>query len=259
METSKIIWRVNRTPRFSVLELGEYMAADDGPRETMLRNMRYERMAPSLMYRSLYRAISSYLTSPTRDRGILIGCKDELEQKLAEATNPQQRDNIKYELRAIEAFERSVNALGISGINFMRAPVGRRLQIEGVKVSVKPTAHIQVARPRGSPLLGVLLIDAAKGIELKTEEAKAKATAGMRYTAILLHQYATEEFADATGKIVPEQCILFHSYRQQRETAPSTYRRDFRNIQAVCRNISRGWAGIEPPPSFDRRFATSRA
>ena len=40
MPDSEIIWRVNRTPRFPLLSIGEYMMADDGPRETIRRNMK---------------------------------------------------------------------------------------------------------------------------------------------------------------------------------------------------------------------------
>jgi len=64
------------------LDLGEYLAADDGPRETMLRNMRYERIAPSLIYRLLYPAVRAFLSSPTRDRGILERCRAGLERAL---------------------------------------------------------------------------------------------------------------------------------------------------------------------------------
>ena len=71
MDAPKKVWRVNRKPRFTVLDMGEYMAADDGPRETLLRNMKYERLARTLTYRTLYDAVASYLASPTRDRRIL--------------------------------------------------------------------------------------------------------------------------------------------------------------------------------------------
>jgi hypothetical protein len=71
MEDSDFVWRVNRKPRTTVLEMGEYMAADDGPRETIVRNWKFERIAPSLIYDKLNQAVSSYLASPTLDRGIL--------------------------------------------------------------------------------------------------------------------------------------------------------------------------------------------
>ena len=87
---------------------------------------------------------------------------------------------------------------------------------------------------------------------------RAKATSGMRYAAILLHQYATEAFADTPGKISTDHCIVFHVHRQHSECTPSTYRRDYRNIQAVCRNIARSWEAIDPPQTFDSHFAWYR-
>ena len=257
-EDPKIIWRVNRKPRFTVLELGEYMAADDGPRETMLRNMRFERLAPTLIYRLLYPAVSNFLTSPTRDRRILAACRAQLDQALADEKNPTKRDNINYEIRALETFERSLNALELGGINLLKAPPSRPLQIAGVAVSVRPAAHIRAARPRGGDLLGAIVIDVAKGMELKTDEAKIKSKNAMTHSAILVHQYATEAFAPDDGKVSLEHCIVFHSHRQDRVCAPTNYRRPYRNIEAVCRNIARSWDGIDPPPTFDKRFATYR-
>jgi hypothetical protein len=52
-------WRVKRHPRFTVLDFGEYMAADASPRETIRRAMKYDRIAPTLLYDRLRRTIPS--------------------------------------------------------------------------------------------------------------------------------------------------------------------------------------------------------
>lgn len=252
------IWRVNRRPRFSVLEMGEYMAADDGPRETLLRNMKYERLARSLTYRKLWLAVTSYIVSPTRDRRILASCRQDLEDSKAITTEPQALENIKYEIRALDAFERSLNMLELSGINLKRAPQASPLMIEGVRVNVRPTAHIEVARPRGAKLFGAMLIDVAKGIIPKTDEASARLTNGMTHSAILLHQHVTQAFEFEDGKPSLEHSIVFHTHRQERVCAPSAYRKMLRNIEAVCRNIARGWDGIKAPASFDPKRASYR-
>jgi hypothetical protein len=257
MDDLKPIWRVNRKPRFTVLELGEYMAAEDGPRETILRNMHYERLAPSLIYRSLWRAVTRYLCSPTRDRRFLAECRIELEGAIQSAQNPKQRDNLKYELNALDAFERSLNALEIGGLNLERAVSGK-LDIEGVAVSVRPSARIRVSRTRGVDLLGAVLIDVAKGADPKTDDAKARIKSGMEHSAIILHQHIVETMADDGGKPSTDYCFIFHTYQQNRVSAPSSYRKSYRNIEAVCRNIARGWDSIPPPPNFDRDRAIYR-
>jgi hypothetical protein len=257
MDDLKPIWRVNRKPRFTVLELGEYMAAEDGPRETILRNMRYERLSRSLIYRLLWPAVSRFLSSPTRDQRILAECKVALEEAIQGAQNPQQKDNLKYELNALAAFERSLNALEIGGLNLEKA-APRRLEIEGVTVSVRPSAHIRVSRQRGADLHGAVVIDVAKGIEPKTDDAKARLKESMTHSAIVLHQHVVET-APEEGKPSPEHCFIFHTHRQERVVAPTSYKKTYRNIEAVCRNIARSWDSIVPPPSFDNKRATYRS
>lgn len=258
MADPSVKWRVNRHPRFSVLEMGEYMAADDGPRETMLRHMRFERLARSLTYRNLNRAVRSFLASPTRDRRILAQCRIDLEHAKAGATSPQQRENYAYELRALDTFERSLNALELGNFNMEMAGPAAPLRIEGVAVSVQPTAHIRASRPRGADLVGAVVIDLAKGTEPKTEEAKYRVRSGMEHAAILVHQYVTGHFGTDGVKSSPEHCIIFHTHRQDRVCAPDNYRRAMNNIEAVCRNIARSWDGVAPPLNFDERFAIYR-
>ena len=236
-------WRVNRHPRFTALELAEYMAADDGPRETILRDMKYERIARSLVYRTLNQAVAGYLSSPTRDGRILAAARATLEAERDAATNPKQRDGFVYELRALDAFERSTNALQISGLQIERAPhTGHPIDIHGLTVNIRPTAHIREVRPRGGSFVGALLIDTAKGIAPKTPEAQRRLTNAMTHAAILLHQYAVAVLAAEEARPSPAHSVVFHTHRQERVGAPSNYRRTFRNIEASCRGIVRAGA-----------------
>ncbi len=258
-DSPKPIWRVNRKPRFTVLELGEYMAADDGPRETIIRNMKYERLARPLTYRTLNQAVSSYLSSPTRDAKILAKCRSLLEHEKATASSPQARENFAYELSALDAFERSTNALGLAGLNLERPlTTGRNIDIQNVSVSVRPTAHIRQKRTRGNDLVGAVVIDLAKGQLPKTDETATRMTRGMEHSAILVHQYVVDVFQEDKSKPSPEHCVIFHAHRQERVCAPDGYRRTLRNIEAVCRNIALTWERVEPPPSFDKSRAQYR-
>ena len=56
-----------------------------------------------------------------------------------------------------------MNALEIGGLNLEKA-APRRLEIEGVTVSVRPSAHIRASRQRGADLRGAVVIDVAKGV-----------------------------------------------------------------------------------------------
>jgi hypothetical protein len=181
-----------------------------------------------------------------------------LEGERDAATLTQQRENIVFALRALETFERGLNALGLDGLNFENAPAARPLRIEGVSVSIQPTAHIRVKRPRGIDLVGAIVVDVAKGIEAKTDESKSRTTAGMVHAAALLHQYVTTTLAAGNARPSSDHCVIFHSYRRERVCSPSSYRRKLRNVEAVCRIIARGWNDVVPPPSFEPAFAVYR-
>jgi hypothetical protein len=224
----------------------------------MRRNMKYERIAPTLIYRKLQRGVASFISSPIRDRRILDRCRDDLEQERDNATTPTARDNALYALRALETFERSLNALPIAGMNLTLAPLQRATPIEGVKVSIQPTALIRVERRRGKPLRGAIIVDTAKGQEPKTDDAKARATAGMIHAAYLLHELVANSIAAQDEKASTEHCLIFHSHRPELVCSPSNYRSQLRNVEAACRDIASAWDGIQPPASFDPSRASYR-
>jgi len=238
------------------------MAADDEPRETILRNLKYERIAPSLIYDKLNKAVVGFLTSPTLDRRILAACRTALETERDACDATQKRENLQYEINALDAFERSLNAIELRGMLFERLPqTGRPLHRQGVHISVRPTVRIRVSRPRGHDLVGALLIDTAKGVAPKTPEAEFKLTNAMTHSAALIHQQVAEVFQERPedgAKVSPEHCIIFHSHRQQQVSCPTSSKKLIRNMDAVCRSIARGWDGIAPPASFDPKKARYR-
>jgi len=254
----ELVWRVNHKPRFTALEMGEYMAADEAPRETMLRNMKYERMARSLSYRTLSQHVVSFLASPTRDGRILARCRELLESERAAAMNPKRREQFGHQINALDAFERSMNALQVAGLTFERVSSKQNpLQFEGVTINVLPTAMIRARRARGSDLLGALIVDLAKGDPLRTEDARGKAANAMLSTAMLLHQHVAA-LCGEEAKPSAEHCVVFHSYRGERVCCPSSYRTAMRNLAALCRGVARAWPDIQPPASFDERMAKHR-
>ena len=257
MVASSSIWRVNRSPRITVLELGEYMATDDSQRETICRNLKFERVARSTLHSKVHDAITGYLSSKTRDRGILNQCRELLEGERDRASKPQQKENAVYALRALAAFEASFNALSIGGLHLERPAHTQPHAISGVRVSVRPTVLVTVARPRGAPLRGALIVDPAKGITPKSEELQQRATAAMTYSAMMLHEHVST-IVNEDERSSPEHCIVFHTHRQERVKAPTNYRRELGSIKAALRTISRSWRDIDPPASFDPAFATYR-
>lgn len=253
-----IIWRVNRSPRISALELGEYVANGDDKRETMRRNYKYERMISSILYSRVNQSAARFLASPTRDRRILADCRAYLEQERDNATVPQQVDNAKYAIRSLDTFERAMNALPIGGVKVEHAPIFPVRVVSGVKMSVQPTVLLRVARPRYSDLRGAIIVDLAKGAEPKGDDLKAKATEAMEYTAMLLHDLVSNSIVANGERASPDHCYTFHTHRQERVPSPANYKREMNRIEAALRTLRDLWASIEAPSSFDPSRARFR-
>lgn len=251
-------WRVNLHPRYTVLEFGEYMAADDGPRETILRDMKYERIARTLSYRDLYACVAAFLSSPNRDYSILGEFRQLLNNAEINAAFPQQRENVRHQIRALEAFGKSLNALPLGGIMMTKSPISRRwLDIEGVRIHVQPTVDIRIRKPKLPHRIGAIVVDLAKGNIPKTEAAEIKLTESMVHSAVLLHEFVSVIENDEL-KADPEHCVIFHAHRSERVCAPKNHKNKMKNIKAVCRGIARSWEHAEPPSAFDESNAVYR-
>ena len=257
MARPDLVWRINRRPRFSVLEMGEYMAADDRPRETIVRNMKYERLGGSLSYRRVSQSVAAFLASPTRDRKILEACREAISFDAQNASSNQARLNAGHELAALSVFERALNSLDLRGVNFERVNRFAYLEIEGVRVSVRPTARIRIKRQRGCDLVGAVVIDFAKGSEIKTELAMARIVTALEHTSMLIHQSVSDN-CSPEDRASTENCYVFHVFRQQTVRCPESYKRQLGNVEAVCRTIAGQWASIPPPPGFDESKAQYR-
>jgi hypothetical protein len=261
MATDSPRWRVNRVPRFTALTIGHYMAADDGPRETLRRDMKYERIGRTTRYENVRRIVARFLSSPIRDMRILAAGAVYLADEIAEAASHEKRQNLRHKLRALNDFQGSLNAFGVGGWQLSRPNrIMHPIAIEGVRIHVHPTALARQPRPRGSDLIGAIIVDFAKGPSCNTDEARSKAEKSMKHSAVMLHERTEADAAgpDAAGRASPEHCVILHAHRGEAIAAPSNYRTMMKNVRAVCRDIARAWADIEPPPGFDQRYAVYR-
>ncbi len=259
MSNPQYVWRVNKRPRFTVLEFGELMAADDGPRETLLRDSKYERLYRSIGYRDVNRTVRRYLSSATRSRTIILDGRDALEQRKESAGDPKELTNIDLQIAALDAFDASLNTLPIAGLEF--EAVGNRLQrikMEDVEISVFPTVWVRQRRTRGRDQLGALIIDPAMGTALKTPQAIAKDQRAKEVACSLLHVHVSSARCAETDVASNDHCMIFHVHRRRLYTSPTAYKRDLKNMEAVCRWAMDRWDRLSPPPSFDPAKARYR-
>ena len=185
-------------------------------------------------------------------------CREELEGERENANSPKARENATYVLRALEVFERSLNAVPIGALTLTLAPIYKPRIIEGVKISIQPTALISIMRPRGCDLRGAIIVDTAKGIEPKSDDARSRMTTAMMHSACLLHDHVANIVVQDGERSSADHCMIFHTHRQELVASPSNYKKLIRNVEAACRDIVNAWDNITPPSSFDPSKARYR-
>lgn len=236
------------------------MAADDGPRETILRDAKYERVIRSLLYRDITETVKQYLSSPIRDARILAKGRARLNSLLESADDPTRKSNMRHQIATLDAFESALNSLGLGGLQAeMVSNENTALLIEGVKISVWPTVWLRQARPKGADLVGALMLDFAKGLPLRTDAARQKALTAMEFTTYLLHRKVAAERCSDGSKVSGSLCVMHHLHRGESVSAPDNYRNKLKNMEAVCRAIFRQWDTILPPAQYDPSDATIRS
>lgn len=235
------------------------MAADEGPRETIERDAKFEKIARSISYVPVEQCAAHYLASPTRDRVILARGRKLLDDRRAATLDPKKRNQIELQIAALDAFERQLNQLEIADLTAeLPSRHQPKLQIDGVNISVYPTVWLTKRRSRGADLAGGLIADFAKGDVVKTPAAEAKAKKALTHSACVLHMQV-EAIRCANGeKASAPHCWVYHVVRDDLLVAPSGYATPLRNMRALCRSLAKRWDSIEPPSSFDPKRAKFR-
>lgn len=107
-------------------------------------------------------------------------------------------------------------------------------------------------------MMGALIVDPAMGTPLKTQEAIAKDKRAKDVSCSLMHLYVSDTRCGDDEVAEHELCSIFHVHRKQMFTAPTGYKKELKNIEAVCRWAMDRWDKLKPPPSFDESKARYR-
>jgi len=109
------------------------------------------------------------------------------------------------------------------------------LLVAAVQVSVRPDVIIRSTNRSGGQTVGAIKLYFPKTISL-SDDAGA-------YIATTLHQYVNEYFS-AYGTADYRRCHVVDVFGQQIFTAPPSFIRRRRDIEAACEEIARAWAAV---------------
>jgi hypothetical protein len=216
----------------SLNALAQYMTANAGRRERILRDQKYPPTFQVTWYHEATRAITRYLLDPDRETDILTVAEERLDQQPADGDNERQRLN--DNATAIRSFAACCEDITFDAMTAQRPPQDSQLVIEGVTVSVRPDVILGGSH-RGHESLGGVKIYLSKNERLDEDSASA--------VGALLHRYVSGQAFDGENCNV-RHCTVVDVFGRTCASAPRAITRRQREIDAACREIAQRWATV---------------
>jgi len=231
-EQQQQLLRVRNAPRISAPKLGEYMDASAHRRESIVRAQKLLTAFMAPRYSEAHNVIRDALLAGDGVKDRVIAAARQLDARIT--TTKFRTDTKRCCVDALRAFADIHATLPLKGIT-MGAP-GRRalgLVIEGVKVSVFPTATLAAPGKRGSIERGALLLVYRKEAALDVH--------GGKVVAEILRRAIVRAGAI---NVAPRLCIVVDVFGGMAFEAPARNRRLTMEIESACREIAIRWPMI---------------
>jgi hypothetical protein len=231
VEIQKMSDSSRSVPRISINKLGEYMTATASRRRRIIQDQKYPPDFQVARYTEAQEAISEFLAAGADDVTILTAAID----RLNGATPKTDWDAQRIEL-CIEAIESFLDFADYECVEGMTAQVASndppKLPIAGVSVSVRPELILRGNDKNSKPTVGAVKLYIGKSNPLTDESAA--------YITTTVHQYIEEQFARGNA-VVYQKCSVVDVFAQQCFSAPKSYIRRRRDVEAGCEEIARAW------------------
>lgn len=233
--TAPLIFPPSRAkPRISVTQLGIYMIAGAGQRETIIKEQRRPKTFRVIRYEEASRALQRALATGPEGLQILAAERDRLGAVVGGTEH--ERENRELCVAAIEAFEELWPSLNLGCFLPKRGhPMPPKLTVHDVAVSVRPELLLHGRDDQGQPLIGAIKLRFSKSKALKPEAA--------RYVAAAV-EWHLETVADVGVKVSPAHCLAIDVFHGSIIRAQPAKKRRRADIAAACREIALGWEGL---------------
>ncbi|WP_053004309.1 hypothetical protein [Flavobacterium sp. ABG] len=222
-----VVQKVNKTPRFSVNKLGEYMGATAARRKRIIYDQKYPSSFIVSQYREAKEAIIKYIIKDYDETVIL-----EAIDKIKKSTILKEQEIENSVLALNEALK--TNLPNLSPFKKTRSKDDNpKININGLEISVSPDIVVKNGNKIGC----------IKTHVIKTEQNRLTQEASL-YVGVLLHQYTEANLLEKEQSADVNLCISIDCFGNSHETAPKAIARRLSNIQAACEEIVLRWDSV---------------
>jgi hypothetical protein len=236
--------RVNQEPRISANKLAEYVIASPSRQKTILKDAKFPREVVTLPYKRTRDFLPHAFTENSLDIDKLVRRAEEIEsENAATDISPWQRNantNCAAALRRVAAV-----APELSWGNARRLHVRLGgLDIAGVHVSIQPEIVFSFEH-RKITKVGAVILNTVKGDEKSLDRRNGGYCVG-EYLASLVFQMLLGK-ATKFGAPLNKKCYAVDVFREKVYTAPPSFQRLNKDLEAACEMIASRWKDIKLP------------
>jgi len=194
-----------------------------------------------------------FLTSPLRKVGELDAAA---EAANADKVNPSFSDQKQADAAAsadcLQMFVKHLNKLELAGKDIVALPEEQFPTAFGLlHIQVDLACLVKSVDRAGSNRIGEILLNTQKGKGLgKKDDTIAKRDKAGEAVALLVFKRLMDEFSDM-GEPIQSDAIHLYARAGHLWTAPDSYSRKLKNIEAEGRMVAALWDSIKAPSDFD--------
>lgn len=222
------------TPRISVAQLGVYMVARAGRRETIIKQQRRPKTFRTNRYEDASRALQRALAAGTDGLRVLAAERARLAAQVGGTEHEIQNRTLC--IAALDAIAAAWDSLDFGGfLPALGHPSPPKLRIQEVGISVRPELTLHGRDDQGHPLIGAIKLRFSKTEPLPSDAAK--------YIAAAV-EWHLEHVAGVGVNVSPVHCVVLDVFTGAITRAPRAKARRRADIAAACREIALGWDGL---------------
>ena len=219
-------------PTISVNKLGEYLVTNPTRRKRIIQDQKDPSEFIVTRYKDAKDSIIDFIINGYNDTFITNG----ISQISAKKSSSTFADNDKKTSLECLGVISSNSFPVLNGVTFIKLISHKKLEIEGVDISIAPDVIIKGIDKKGKHFVGAIKIHISKSNTLN-EEAK-------KYVATLLHQHIETNVAQSNEYASHEHCFSIDIFTKKFETAPKSYKRRRLQIASACEEIALWWSKL---------------
>jgi hypothetical protein len=235
---------VHHEPRISANKLAEYVVADPSRQKTILKDAKFAKKVVIVGYKGARGCVPYAFSENSLNIDVLVERAKKIEaENDAPGISDWQRSDNANSAAALKHLAVIAPELSWGKAKMLYIKLGG-LEIAGVKVSIQPELvfgfeHRNIAK------VGAVILNTAKGDDKALDRGNGAHRVG-DYLSSLVFQVLLAK-ASKFGAPLNSKCYAVDVFREKVYTAPMSYRKLNKNLEAACEMIASRWKDINPP------------